>query len=1016
MYKPPTNTNRVKTIKNKFEQYEAEAKNEKSPVEKLSIAPKYTARSHLSPVKLDPVKSNLSRQHSDPLKRNIKRTPAFRLDKSVENATPFQRNTYANRSTTFENKVKQFNSALKNNCDSNSNVITSDKCANVDKECKKTKLVVSDQRMKPGTTVNSNMTNKPMLFKSKSSADFKYIRSKFCNNNENDETAFVNDTVIYQNHQSNLMEAKSVEKLDKLIQNKVDLSLLYTEPIPKALRKKNCDIETVMQKHDIYSISTLKLSDKNDSDVTNINHIGLTDTLKSALKRPLPVGPAPKKPPRTFQHAANQNNFESNNSFLHSPKPKSDIKLNIKPKSPTKKADPKYMLTKLENALKNNKLRARKNAKMELSTTSGEDSDDSLLFKSKSQRSLPKLPVVDQPGTTGKNSVFDFNCFTNTTYEKPKEPMSSFFVDRAQEEPVYAEPFHHRNGDDEKENNQVKRNSLYYMSSPVCVAHEEQEFPIEGSSSYKDSGHLPNSPMKIQLDLSSMSSFTSDTDSICSTSNEDSSPSRVREIVTIFQQQENVDRVETLRNTLNRTLERRFSNSNTNVKDLVQKFQHYNRQVPKYCEPKFNKTDPLFLCCLIVERSQDVVKVKYKFPAEVDVPTDIEKLIFPETHMPTVDSSCSAQCYSMVLTDEKAERTYGYCRRVIPEGTTTCLPLAYCILSKHRSPRFYKKVLEELESRHGYPDKIRDELIGQFYMQTYPLPGQSIAVDLTYILNPSQGKTGEYGSITRKGDRVFVNEDDFNRNVMNPRLICENSDCTLLELTLHPDIRYEVTDLSSLHKLPSSIILSIFSSLLLERKVVLISSVLSDLSLTVEALQSVLYPFVWPHTVIPVVPECVWTIVESPTPVICGCLSKDVLSEHRIENGIVVDLDKNNVLRSEGDEDKILSNSMKKIWRKNLNLANSKKVNSERLGESAEYNRSKYLRDAYLNVFLLCMSHYKNHLKGDTFDRDKFVKNGKTKGIRKFLEMFTQTTMFNEFLKTASEGVSDFDKMILSNK
>ena len=33
-----------------------------------------------------------------------------------------------------------------------------------------------------------------------------------------------------------------------------------------------------------------------------------------------------------------------------------------------------------------------------------------------------------------------------------------------------------------------------------------------------------------------------------------------------------------------------------------------------------------------------------------------------------------------------------YCRRVLPEGATTCLPLCYCLIGKYRAPGFYYKV------------------------------------------------------------------------------------------------------------------------------------------------------------------------------------------------------------------------------------------------------------------------------------------------------------------------------------
>lgn len=50
------------------------------------------------------------------------------------------------------------------------------------------------------------------------------------------------------------------------------------------------------------------------------------------------------------------------------------------------------------------------------------------------------------------------------------------------------------------------------------------------------------------------------------------------------------------------------------------------------------------------------------------------------------------QAYSLVLTDERGNRNYAYCRRVVPEGEPFCLPLAYCIISPHRITSFYYKV------------------------------------------------------------------------------------------------------------------------------------------------------------------------------------------------------------------------------------------------------------------------------------------------------------------------------------
>lgn len=121
------------------------------------------------------------------------------------------------------------------------------------------------------------------------------------------------------------------------------------------------------------------------------------------------------------------------------------------------------------------------------------------------------------------------------------------------------------------------------------------------------------------------------------------------------------------------------------------------------------------------------------FCFQVEIPAKIEQLCFPDGIDGPMDRSDKAQCYSLVITDEHGKRTFGYCRRILPEGSENCLPLAYCILSKHRAPRFYKRILQELESRHGLPDKLRDALLSEFYYRQFPRPGETIKIDLTKI-------------------------------------------------------------------------------------------------------------------------------------------------------------------------------------------------------------------------------------------------------------------------------------------
>lgn len=185
MYKPPQNCNRVKSIKSKFESIENPGF-VKSPTQASS----YVGNN-------DRARNTLSRQLSDPSKPNIKRTPAFRVDRNCENIS--------NRKTLFENKVKQFNSVKDEKMEKDLN--KSEKC------CVSGKENVS--------FLHCSAASKPVLIKSKSSHEFNYTPRK-----------------LLESPKPNSLALSTEESEEMLLEN-VDLSLLYTEPIPKSLRNKN---------------------------------------------------------------------------------------------------------------------------------------------------------------------------------------------------------------------------------------------------------------------------------------------------------------------------------------------------------------------------------------------------------------------------------------------------------------------------------------------------------------------------------------------------------------------------------------------------------------------------------------------------------------------------------------------------------------------------------------------------------------------------------------------------------
>lgn len=468
MYKPPKNTNRVKDMRNKFEKNDLNSASVKGPKlnnksysyrsannEKEKFEINGLRRENTS-TELRPSQQILSRQLSDPLnKRNVKRTPAFRLDKNTITQKSY-------RSTYLENKIKIFDKRLNEICDNDENV----------------NINIANSRNKSNKIILNNLEDSSKITST--------IKEK-----------------IELDKELNIEE----EQIKNIEAHYANIKFLYAEPVPKALRNKQID-----NIHDQCTLKLLHATSPNDNvptensvevkrlnfiksslhskaldlDDSELHSVGLTDTLKSALKRPLPAGPAPRKPPRTFLHSPQNRTPENEEISLEktisqlnlnetfTKELNSNLKkcLNDKSRKKTRgKSDPKYMLDKLENALKNNKIRLKKQPKQD--TTSGEESETDIKNGANSYSQI-------HSSSPSPNQIFNLNCLssfgcTNSVYEKIKEPSSSFFINK--EEPVYAIPFQNpedvKDFPDEQAGNSsnsdnekcMKRNSLYYMVS-----------------------------------------------------------------------------------------------------------------------------------------------------------------------------------------------------------------------------------------------------------------------------------------------------------------------------------------------------------------------------------------------------------------------------------------------------------------------------------------------------------------------------------------------------------------------
>ncbi|CAI5454581.1 unnamed protein product [Caenorhabditis angaria] len=137
---------------------------------------------------------------------------------------------------------------------------------------------------------------------------------------------------------------------------------------------------------------------------------------------------------------------------------------------------------------------------------------------------------------------------------------------------------------------------------------------------------------------------------------------------------------------------------------------------------------------------------------------------------------------------------------------------------------------------------------------------------------------------------------------LTDELVDEGSTIEIRTKTLNVELSFDTTptipvtdkDVSMLFKiLGFSNVVKIVHALLSDCRIVLVSSSLMRLSRSQNALLSLLYPFVYMHSCVTILPESLSEVLDSPTPFLIGVLG-DIVTEFGEEN-IVVFLDNGNI-------------------------------------------------------------------------------------------------------------------------
>lgn len=348
---------------------------------------------------------------------------------------------------------------------------------------------------------------------------------------------------------------------------------------------------------------------------------------------------------------------------------------------------------------------------------------------------------------------------------------------------------------------------------------------------------------------------------------------------------------------------------------------------------------------------------------------DVAHFCFPDAEL--WKPASARETYTFVLTNEKGDRLYGYCRRVKPDGVEYNIPVVYCILSPVLDRAYYSQLLREIEKRHGLPEMKMKCFVQSLYNRAIPLPGKTTVIRRSSLDGDCQValcRSNEY----------------FGDNYDTSRLLSQ---------------------------LSITVLLKVFSSFLLERRVLFCASQPETLTETIHSLVSLLHPFQWPHTFIPILPNKLLEVVASPTPYIIGILShsRQQLDSISIDDdAIIVDLDSGLIVREVGDETTIIPKKVYKALSTALKLIRHRTGNEDD-DEDGNSPGSTLVSEAFLRMFIELVGHYQQHitLSPDgirTFDRESFCLAPPSKGIQMFLKWFTQTLIFDMFVEAATSN------------
>lgn len=205
-----------------------------------------------------------------------------------------------------------------------------------------------------------------------------------------------------------------------------------------------------------------------------------------------------------------------------------------------------------------------------------------------------------------------------------------------------------------------------------------------------------------------------------------------------------------------------------------------------------------------------------------------------------------------------------------------------------------------------------------------------------------------------------------------------------------------------LHRVGSRNLVRLFAHLLFERRLIFCAASLQVLSTGVQSTLALLYPFVWQHVLVPVLPEALLNFCCAPMPFVIGILSHQLAEmqtlRHAMEDVVIFDLDNDAFLEDEHNNAPLKDyEAIPEAYRTAILHQVDAAKRAERNGSAKQ---GKMLGRPFLAFFVQMFWNYKRFFSGaGGFDRAGFLESKSSPASRSFLAEFVETQMVCQFFQ-----------------